>query len=360
MKLKKLSILQKIIESIKKEINSVDEIECCFKDKVLHIENDFIADLMNQEDIINTLDKIKPEEIRNKIKDISIVIQKITDEFQIRQIKLKDEIAEIAQNASPRLKGIGEFVNSEYDVQYLVDALTKKNAELEKENEIMADLANVGLAAEIVDHEFNQYFTNVMNSIRDLKKTKLDLAGSYYLNQIEVGFRAIGNRHSQLSPMYRSYNIKKKDLKILDMIDQTVEFFKLKIQNSGINVIYEIDPEAKVKVSPSKIYPVLSNLLDNAIYWIMSSKKRIILWRYNKKEGALYIEDTGPGINPRLGNRIFEKFYSEKPYGLGRGLGLTITKKVLEMEGYNIKVILESNEKRLEGACFKITFRGEI
>ncbi|OOM79129.1 ATP-binding protein [Clostridium sp. BL-8] len=350
---------KQLIEIIHNEAKSVNEIEINLRNKVFQIEKDFIGYLEREKYNINNLDKIRPEDIKNKINDISIVIREISDKLRNKQIKLKDEIMSIEMNISPKLRGFGEFINNEYDVQHLVDALTKKNAELEKENEIMADLANVGLAAEIVDHEFNQYFTNVTNAIRDLKKTKLNQAGNYYLNQIEVGFRAIGNRHSQLSPMYRSYNIKKKEIKILDMIEQTVEFFRLKIQNSGIDIRYEINPEARVTISPSKIYPVFSNLLDNAIYWTLSSKERIILWRYNEEERSLYIEDTGPGINPRVGNRIFDKFYSQKPYGLGRGLGLTITKKVLEMEGHNINIILEANEKKLAGACFKITFGGE-
>ena len=76
-----------------------------------------------------------------------------------------------------------------------------------------------------------------------------------------------------------------------------------------------------------------------------------------EEENALYIEDSGRGIAIRNKERIFEPFFSLKKGG--RGLGLTISKNVLESQGYGISVVTEPEKKYLEGACFKITFGTE-
>ena len=73
------------------------------------------------------------------------------------------------------------------------------------------------------------------------------------------------------------------------------------------------------------------------------------------EEHALYIEDNGKGIQAENKNDIFNPFYSLKPNG--RGLGLTITKRVLQKDGHDISVVEVSENKLLEGACFKITFK---
>jgi signal transduction histidine kinase len=353
------SQLHSIIDAINKQIELVYNAESNLRQKTLMIKNSQIEKINSINNMIDELVKLNPIDIKEKVNNTIEVINILSEDIRNTELKLRKEIRVIMDAASPKITAMGEFIQNDYDVTNLVDALTKRNIELEKENEILADLANTGLAAEIVDHEFNQYFTNVTNAIKSFNNTALTSKGKKLLKQIDVGFRAIGNRHSQLSPMYRSYNLKKTDINVYDMVKNTVEFFSMKLENSGIQVKYDIPENSVLSLSPSKIYPVLSNLLDNAVYWVLSGEKRIILWRYNHNDRSLYIEDSGPGIDPRAQNRIFDKFYSEKPYGLGRGLGLSIAKKVLEMEGHTITVILDHTEKYLSGACFKITFGEE-
>jgi signal transduction histidine kinase len=227
----------------------------------------------------------------------------------------------------------------------------------ERENEILTDLANVGLAAEVVDHEFNQYFANVTNAISRLKVLSLQPTAKYLLEQIDTGFRAISNRHSQLSPMYRSYNYKRKDHRVIDVVHAVTNFYSTSIVKNSIKVQFDIDEDDTIFISTSKIYPALSNLLNNAIYWAKSKGEKLILWRFDCKKHSLYIEDTGPGIPERLKDKSFELFFSLKPSGTGRGMGLYLTKKILESEGHAIDIVYDINEKRLNGACFRITFR---
>lgn len=298
------------------------------------------------------IDTLKPR-ILNLTENLEYV-NGVIDKFYKEQ---KSKISNSLSNVPTRLIIIKEFCEKDFSVNELIDALTKKNALLEQENDMLLNLSNIGLAAEVVDHEFNQYFTNVGTSLKILKNANLSNGLRYHINQIEVGFRAVSNRHSQLSPMYRSYNLRKKNIRVMDLIKDIVNFYTNKIRKANISMGVNIPEDSILRLSPSKIYPVLSNILDNAIYWVRGNEEKIILWRYIDETGELYIEDNGPGVDIKLSEQIFEPFISLKPNG--RGLGLSIARKVLELEGYKLDLITDRGKKVLDGACFRITFTKE-
>lgn len=243
-----------------------------------------------------------------------------------------------------------------YSKDYLIGELRNENIHLKKENEIYSDLANLGMASEIVNHEFNQLFTNVNNAIKNLNPYIKEKNSRYWLNQIEVGFRAISDRQNQLSPMYRSYSLRKKEVILHEFLDSVCKFMDNILTKQEIIVENEIDESVQIVLSPSKMFPVLSNIINNAAYWVLSSDEKIIRFRYEEETQALYIEDSGVGITALNPEDVFEPFISYKPNG--RGLGLAIVKKVLESQGYKIE-IASDEEKTLQGACFKIILSTE-
>lgn len=313
-----------------------------------------IGDISNR---INFIDNIEPEKFISWFKQITYEIDGISGQLGNYENQIALKVENEFSSSDKELKIMKDLIDKDFLLQGTTDALTKRNIILERENEILTDLANVGLAAEVVDHEFNQYFTNVTNAISRLKVLSLQPTAKYLLEQIDTGFRAISNRHSQLSPMYRSYNYKRKDHRVIDVVHAVTNFYSTSIVKNSIKVQFDIDEDDTIFISTSKIYPALSNLLNNAIYWAKSKGEKLILWRFDCKKHSLYIEDTGPGIPERLKDKSFELFFSLKPSGTGRGMGLYLTKKILESEGHAIDIVYDINEKRLNGACFRITFR---
>lgn len=164
---------------------------------------------------------------------------------------------------------------------------------------------------------------------------------------------SISDRQNQLSPMYRSYSLKKAPVQLSTFIDEVCRFTESEIKRNQVDFVNGVSPSVVVKISKSKVFPALSNLINNSLYWVLNQQIRTILIRFDEASRTLYVEDSGAGIAAANREKIFEPFVSYKPNG--RGLGLTIARKVLESQGYRLEVAADT-EKVLPGACFKIVF----
>lgn len=105
----------------------------------------------------------------------------------------------------------------------------------------------------------------------------------------------------------------------------------------------------------------LQNLVDNAIKF--SPKEKKILISTENKTGSFFvhIKDQGKGIPLQFQERIFDRFYRiadtpEKAQGSGFGLGLSITKKIVEFMGGKIQL----RSKPLEGSTFSIELPKQV
>jgi PAS domain S-box-containing protein len=94
-----------------------------------------------------------------------------------------------------------------------------------------------------------------------------------------------------------------------------------------------------VKADADKTSWVLLNLLTNAIRY--SPKQSKIMIKAEEREGSLYfsVQDFGPGIDPKYQMRVFEKFFQVPGYNAeGSGMGLSISKEIIEKQGGKIWV----------------------
>jgi signal transduction histidine kinase len=142
---------------------------------------------------------------------------------------------------------------------------------------------------------------------------------------------------------------KKVDFSGADITKFIRELFSNRLERHGI--VLEGTPAfqtRKIFGFPSTFYPVFVNLVDNAIFWLRDQQKPKII-RFDARGTALLISDTGPGISSRDRQSIFELGFTRKPSG--RGLGLYISKEVLDREGYALSVAEISQSS---GATFVI------
>ena len=83
----------------------------------------------------------------------------------------------------------------------------------------------------------------------------------------------------------------------------------------------------------SRLGQVISNLLSNAQSFSEAGGKVRILCRRMRTEIEIMVDDDGPGIRPDALERVFERFYTDRPhqgFGQNSGLGLSISKQIIE------------------------------
>lgn len=113
-------------------------------------------------------------------------------------------------------------------------------------------------------------------------------------------------------------------------------------EGRGIELRYELATDAKVRCDPGRIGQVLANLVGNALKFTPRDGHVVVGARESGAEVELWIADDGPGIDESLRPHLFERF--RRPAraggvgGAGAGLGLYITKGIVEAHGGRISV----------------------
>jgi len=89
----------------------------------------------------------------------------------------------------------------------------------------------------------------------------------------------------------------------------------------------------------SRLGQVITNLVTNAQSFSEPGGKVRIACRRLKSKIEIVVDDDGPGIGPDALERIFERFYTDRPhqgFGQNSGLGLSISKQIVEAHGGTI------------------------
>jgi C4-dicarboxylate-specific signal transduction histidine kinase len=99
---------------------------------------------------------------------------------------------------------------------------------------------------------------------------------------------------------------------------------------------------------------VILNLVKNAIEAMAfgpttTKALRLVTTQDGNSVVSLIIEDTGPGINPENGARVFDPLFTTKSSGMG--LGLSISRKIIEDHGGDLRLTKTGSD----GCTFEIT-----
>ena len=110
-----------------------------------------------------------------------------------------------------------------------------------------------------------------------------------------------------------------------------------------VTLTFEGSPLSEFKIAghDSRIGQVVSNLVDNARSFSPAGGTVRITCRRLRGEVEILVDDEGPGIRPEALDKIFERFYTDRPeqgFGQNSGLGLSISKQIVEAHGGTVRV----------------------
>lgn len=223
-------------------------------------------------------------------------------------------------------------------------------------------LAGVGLSVEAASHDLMLAMQRVMGAIDKLivlcnGDTPFDReALSAELLAMRGLLSFIQSQLADMQLLFRSTKQRRKDIRVLDLVEKVTKIFTTLLQRHKIEVRLEtVGSPLVAKTTDAVLLQLLLNLFDNAIYWLQSAPQpREIEVMLDGNEGVLTFADSGPGFREEDVPYVFEPFFSGKGED-GRGLGLYIARQLLERHEYTIEVATKE-QRILKGANLVVSF----
>ena len=144
-----------------------------------------------------------------------------------------------------------------------------------------------------------------------------------------------------------------EEVDMSQLAQETLQILDADLRAAGITVILSPDLPT-VFGERARLREVLENLIENALKFSSGQANPLIEigTRIQDGEQIIFVKDNGPGIDPRYHNRIFNLFEKLDPVMEGTGIGLTITKRIIEVHGGRIWV---ESDGPGEGSTFAFT-----
>jgi len=202
-------------------------------------------------------------------------------------------------------------------------------------------LAAAGRLAATVAHEINNPLEAVTNLLYLAKSHPLD--ANQYLEMADRELRRVTHMAQQTLGFYRDTGqVGQMDLS--KVADEVVQLYDVKLQEKALALELKLAPGAQVTGLAGEIRQVMSNLVMNAIDATPPGGKLILKiypareWNGRYREGArVVIADKGCGIQPSDRRKIFDAFWTTKK-STGTGLGLWVTRSIVERSGGTVRV----------------------
>ena len=319
----------------------------------------YLAITENANDVKAAIDERKTFIIRTAmaVGIVILIFSFVLNRYFLKPIKNLVSYTKTIRNKNPKTTNIDTLKLRNDELGLLSNSLDDMTLELQKRithaenfstdlvHEIRNPLASLKSASEIL-HDTN-----------DIKqRIKLIDILSHDVQRIErliTDYSQILKDEVALS----KEKIKKIDIEpvIKSVVDDFNNIYKLK---RGIKVSYENDKKDKYFVNgiENRIEQIVANLLDNAVSFSEDDKEVIVKISKSKdNKVVINILDEGEGFKEKDTNKIFNRFYSNRPnkFGQHSGLGLNIVKNLVDLHNASIKA---SNRTDQKGASMEIIF----
>ncbi len=345
--------------------NDFDEIT-----NYIAIESDITEEKRSKEEVEKALKK--SQEAEEKLKGALAQQEELSRDLMLAELKFKSTFKQE--------KNIAESLEKyRSDLQNTQDQLISKEK-----------MASIGLLTAGIAHEINNPMNFISSGVVSLKALMLDFKA--YLDELESEIlnNLPAKTKKQIDSIKEEYELdyiledmqqmisdvetgSKRTIEIIDslrvsargdekkkiktsingLIDASLILLKNKIVN-GLVVDKKYGDLKEVACFPGPLNQVFTNIINNAIQAIPKGKKGLIEIVTEEDQDFQYIsiKDNGSGIPAAYHDKIFEASFTTKDVGEGTGLGMSISKEIIEKK-HKGKLTFETQESK--GTCFRIS-----
>ena len=221
-------------------------------------------------------------------------------------------------------------------------------------------LASAGRLAATIAHEINNPLEAVTNLLYLAKSDPANAAR--YIEAAEGELHRVAHITRQTLGFYRDGS-SPQSVQLDKLVRDVLDLYAKRIELKSIGVRARLDEKIEIKASSGEIRQVVSNLVSNAID-ALPSEGRLSVSVHSARhprhaiEGVrITVADNGTGIAPDVRGKIFEAFFTTKR-DVGTGLGLWVTRSLVEKHGGNLRVRTSTDLKH-HGTAFSVFFPGD-
>jgi two-component system, OmpR family, sensor histidine kinase ChvG len=260
---------------------------------------------------------------------------------------------------------IPDFTDRRDEIGHLSGALR------EMTNALYTRIEAIESFAADVAHELKNPLTSLRSAVETLPLAKTEHSRARLLAVIEHDVRRLDRLISDVSDASRlDAELQRQEAAPIDLVKLLTTVMTIANEVRGENnvrVTLTCEGDARTLTIPghdSRLAQVFNNLIDNARSFSAEDGNVRIACRRRREQVTIVVDDDGPGIRPDALEKIFDRFYTDRPhqgFGQNSGLGLSISRQIVEAHGGRIRAENRvglasdgSGETKILGARFVI------
>ena len=308
------------------------------------------------------------ESVRDKITDAfntmkstsvpNTIDLEVNSEMQILIDSYNDMIQVLAYNQIEREKAQKEALEAQHilneELEIRVKEEVEKNRKKDQQLIEQSRLAQMGEMISMIAHQWRQPITAIsMGTNNILLDIELDTINN---DTLKDNIEDISNTMQELSKTIDDFrNFYKPDKesvskKLEDVVKKSLNIIKTSLLNNDINIIEEYKSNEEIKLYDNEMIHVIINILQNAQDNFQENNIKEAYIKITTDNRTISICDNGGGIPENIMGKIFDPYFSTKKEKNGTGLGLYMSKTIVE-EHHNGKLTVVNTD---DGVCFKI------
>jgi signal transduction histidine kinase len=260
---------------------------------------------------------------------------------------LKSLIRNVPQ-LSAHKDAIEEIQAALASIRETMEEVRAMSEEFEEGRSQLLNLAGVGLTVEILAHELNRTTDFALQTLGGMDTTRLSETVGTTLNNLAVQLKTLQKRLRVLDPLSTAGRNRKERFDLIELVRDITTSHRDQFEREQISLDVQIVPATAAKLSMTAVkgmvVQVLENLISNSVYWLRYRKilkpghhSRIQI-TIDTADKELSFSDNGPGISRENLDLVFQAFFTTKPAGQGKGLGLYIAREIARYHGASLRI----------------------
>ena len=282
---------------------------------------------------------------------VILIFSLFLNKYILKPIGLLVSFSEAIKKKSTQHIDIKNFFVREDEIGKLTKSIDEMTKELQKRTTRAETFSN-DLA-----HEIRNPLASLKSASELLDKTTEKMESEKLLKIINHDVERIERLITDYSQMLKdeaSWSREKMSkIDLLEVIENVVEDFRQDLKNQNKNIQINIKKKINSKNGnfilgiENRLEQVVANLLDNSVSFSEENKEIEISLEDTSNNLLLMIKDEGPGFSETSPQKIFKRFYSNRPKSFGKhsGLGLNIVKNIVELHEGTISASNRLNKK---------------